>query len=710
MITSSEIISRAAQFECSGNFEHACLLYRQALLQHPGDAELWARLGRNCCALGQPDEALTSFRQAVQLRPEFAEAWLDLGKTLGGLGCQDEAAACCERAARLRPDDPDPLNELGIVRMQRGELAEAVACFGQALRLRPHCGEAHNNMGLAFLGQGRLDEARLCFEHALSLLPDLAAVRNNLGLALLNQGRPHQAQTRFQEAIRLEPGLADAHNNLGLSLDAQGKLDGALACYECALQIDPDHHGAVVNLGNACKDTGLAADAVAFYRKALALLPDDASVHSNLLLAMQYLSSTEGRGILGEAIDFAQRHADPLAATIEPHPIRPLGGRRLRIGYVSADFREHPVRFFLEPILAAHDHKDFEICGYADVPRPDAVTERLRGYADHWRSLAGLSDAHAAELIRQDGIDILVDLNGHTGGNRLLVFARKPAPIQASYLGYLGTTGLSTIDYYLTDAHADPSGQTEAYYRERLVRLPDCGFCYLPGPAPEVSHEPPARRPTKVTFGCLNNPAKLTDEVLDLWSSVLAAVPGSRLLVATGGSRLVEERICSVIARHDISLDRLIFAERTATRFDYLMLYQIIDVSLDPFPYNGVTTTCDALWMGIPVISLAGQMNVSRQGVRFLRCLDLDDLLAATPEEYVRIGVDLASDLPRLAGLRAGLRERMVCSPLMNSQRLTRGLETAYRAMWEEHLGGQRSSRAPWRPHHRERPGLSGRS
>jgi predicted O-linked N-acetylglucosamine transferase (SPINDLY family) len=694
MIPLSELVSQAAEWEQSGFVDRACELYRKALHRQPGNPELWARLGRGHCALGRFNEAVTGFRQAVRLRPEFAEAWLDLGKSLRSLGRRDEAAACCERAVQLRPDDPDPLNELGIVQLQRGELEAAVACFGRALRLRPDCGEAHSNLGLAYLGQGRPDEASLSFEQALSLLPDVAGVRNNLGLALLNQGRPHEAQGHFQEAIRRDPGLADAHNNLGLSLDAQGNLDDALACYARALQIDPEHHGAFVNLGNACKDTGLAAEAVALYRNALELRPDDASVHSNLLLAMQYLPTTEGTELLNEAIDFAHRHSDPLAAKIEPHPTLSQG-RRMRIGYVSADFREHPVQFFLEPILAAHDHTQFEICAYADVPSPDAVTERLRGYADHWRSLAGLSDAHAAELIRRDGIDILVDLNGHTGGNRLLVFARKPAPIQASYLGYLGTTGLSTVDYYLTDGIADPPGQTEAQYRERLVRLPDCGFCYLPGPAPEVSPEPPVRRSNTVTFGCLNNPAKLTDEVLDLWSKLLTAVPGSRLLVATGGRRLVEERIGSIMARHAISLDRLRFAERSETRFDYLAGYEMIDVSLDPFPYNGVTTTCDSLWMGVPVISLAGRRNVSRQGVRFLRSLDLDDLLADSPEDYIRIGVDLATDLPRLAGYRAGLRERMVCSPLMNSEKLTRGLEAAYLWMREEYLGVQGSSREP---------------
>ena len=393
--------------------------------------------------------------------------------------------------------------------------------------------------------------------------------------------------------------------------------------------------------------------------------------------------------ILVEARRYARQHAEPLAGAIEPRPTRSPAGRRLRIGYVSADFREHPVVSFLEPILAAHDRHRFEIFCYADVSQPDAITRRLQGYADCWRSLVGLSDAQAAERIRQDDIEILVDLAGHTGGNRLRAFARKPAPIQVSYLGYLGTTGLSAMDYYITDAHADPPGLSEAHYQESLIRLPECGFCYAPGPAPEVRPEPPARQSGQVTFGCLNNPAKVSDEVLAVWSRVLAAVPGSRLLLRTGAGRSAEERIRDLLTACGIAPERLGFAGRTATRFAYLELYHAVDIALDPFPYNGVTTTCDALWMGVPVISQAGRMNVSRQGVRFLRTVGLDELLAETLEDYVRIATELAGDLARLADLRSGLRERMSRSPLMDAQRLARDLEAAYVGIWENRLAAR---------------------
>ncbi len=669
-----------------GDPDGAALCFRRALALQPDDPVAYCNLGHVLAALGEHDESVDCYRRAVQLRPEFDHAWLNLSHALLSLGRPDEAAACYERAVQLRPDDPGPLAELATLLMHRGELDAAVARYEQALRLSPDCVGAYSNMGLALMALGRLEEARLSFEQALYLQPDLAEAHNNLGLALLNQDRVAEARLRFERALQLRPDMVDARNNLGLAYDAQGEPDQALASFESALRIDPDHFGALTNLANACKDQGRAAAAIAFYHKAVASRPDDAAVHSNLLLAMQYLPCADPREILAEASCYARRHAEPLAGAIEPHPRRSLSGRRLRIGYVSADFREHPVVSFLEPILAAHDRHRFEIFCYADVSRPDETTRRLEGYADRWQSLVGLSDPRAAERIRQDDIDILVDLAGHTGGNRLRAFARKPAPIQVSYLGYLGTTGLTAMDYYITDAHADPPGLSEGHYQEQLIHLPECGFCYAPGPAPEVNTEPPARRSGQVTFGCLNNPAKVSDEVLAAWSRMLAAVPPSRLLIRTGVGRSAEERIRDLLANHGIAPERVDFAGRTATRFTYLELYHAVDIALDPFPYNGVTTTCDALWMGVPVISLAGWMSISRQGVRFLRSVGLDELLAGTIEDYVRIAAELAGDQARLAELRAGLRKRMSCSPLMDAHRLSRELEAAYVGVCEHRL------------------------
>ncbi len=639
-----------------GRLDEAEAAVREALRLHPENPAAHNTLGLVLFKQSQPEQAAAHFGRAVQLQPNLVEAWVNLGDALRSLGRRDEAGASYERAAQLRPSDPGPAAKLGALLMELGRPADASLCYERALRLRPDSAILCNNLGLALLPQGRHEEARLSFRQALYLQPDLAEAHNNLGLALLNLGRAGEALLSLRRAVDLQPGFADAYNNLGLALAAVGQPDEAVACYERVVQISSHHARALANLGNARKDMGLASEAVACYRQALAAQPENAAVHSNLLLALQYQANADPLEILAEARRYAQRHAASGADALKPPPHPPRQGRRLRIGYVSADFREHPVAYFLEPILANHDRQRFEIFCYAEVARPDARTQRFQGYADQWRSLLGLSDEQAAEIIRRDGIDILVDLSGHTGGNRLLVFARKPAPIQVSYLGYLGTTGLPALDYYLTDAHADPPGLAEAHYQERLVRLPECGFCYQPGEAPAVRPEPPARQLGQVTFASLNAVAKLTEEVLALWARILAAVPGSRLLLRSGASRQAEERICAILASHGVAPERLGLIGPVPSRVDYLKLYQAVDLCLDPFPYNGVTTTCDALWMGVPVLTWAGRMSVSRQGVRFLHNVGLDELIADTPEGCVGLAAELADDLDRLTALRAGLR------------------------------------------------------
>jgi protein O-GlcNAc transferase len=657
MARGTHLLARAERCHRSGDLLRAGHLYGEILEQQPDNAPVWGRLGEVYHALGQPDDAADCYRRALAGLPDAAGLHSNLGAALMALGRLDEAAAA----------------------------------FEQALRLRPGSVEAASNLGLTLLNQGKVQEAALRFRQALRLRPDLAEVHNNLGLALLNLGQEDEAVSCFREAVRLRPNLTDAHNNLGLAVANRGQADEALACYERAVRLQPDHFGALTNLGNACKDQGRLGEAVACYRNVVAVRPEDARAHSNLLLALNYQPGADPAEIRREANAYAERHAAPLTAAAQPYPVRSLEGRRLRIGYVSADFREHPVAYFLEPILAAHDHQRFEVCCYADVGQPDAVTRRLQGYADQWRSLVGLSDEQAAEVVRQDGIDVLVDLSGHTGGNRLLVFAHKPAPVQASYLGYLGTTGLPAIDYYITDAHADPLGLTEAHFQEQLVRLPECGFCYQPGPAPDVSPDLPARQSGRVTFGCLNTLAKVSAEVLALWAWVLAAVPGSRIVLPTGG-RHAEERVRATLVRNGVAPERVLLLDRAASRFDYLQRYHGIDLCLDPFPYHGVTTTCDALWMGVPVLTLAGRTCVSRQGVRFLRTVGLDELIADTPEDYVRVATELAGDLPRLAALHAGLRERMRRSPLLDARQFTKDLEEAYAAMWERWVSRERTA------------------
>jgi predicted O-linked N-acetylglucosamine transferase (SPINDLY family) len=524
-----------------------------------------------------------------------------------------------------------------------------------------------------------LDEAVACYRRALELKPDYAEAHSNLGVALNDQRKLEAAVACYRRALELKPDYAEAHGNLGNALNDQGKLDEAVACYRRALELKPDYAGARCNLGNALKDQGKLDEAVACYRRVLELKPDYAGVHSNLLYIRLFCPGYDAQAIFEEHRRWSRQHAEPLARFIQPHCNDRSLHRRLRIGYVSPDFRNHAASFFLVALLSAHDHQNFEIFCYADVACPDRITARLRSYADVWQNITGLTDEQVAQLVRQDKIDILVDLSMHTAGNRLLVFARKPAPVQVCWLNP-GTTGLSTIDYRLTDPYIDPPGLHDHDYSEESVRLPDTFWCYDPLASEPAVNALPALENGYITFGCLNNFCKVNVSVLKLWAQVLKAVDGSRLmLLAAEGSH--RQHTLDLLEQEGVKPDRVTFVARRP-RQQYLELYHRIDIGLDTFPYNGHTTSFDAFWLGVPVITIVGQTAVARGGLSLLRNLGLPELIAEKPEQFVSIAVELTNDLPRLRDLRATLRDRMHASPLMDAPRFARNIEAAYREMW----------------------------
>jgi len=396
---------------------------------------------------------------------------------------------------------------------------------------------------------------------------------------------------------------------------------------------------------------------------------------------LHYHPSYNALAIAQEHRRWNQQHAKPLEKHILPHANNRDPNRRLRVGYVSPDLCNHPVGRFLLPLLENHDHQNVEIVAYAQVPVPDATTEHLRSHADAWRDLVGLSDAQAADLIRQDGIDILVDLTLHTANNRLLLFARKPAPVQVTYLAYVGTSGLTTMDYRLSDPYLDPPGEDESIYSEQTIRLPETYWCYRPAVYLPLQ-APPMLENGFVTFGCLNSFCKVNEPLLDLWSRLLAAVPHSRLLLHTyqGGHR---QRVLDYLQARGIEASRISFVGQLPTD-QYFQQYNCMDIALDTHPYGGGTTTCDTLWMGVPVVSLVGKTAVGRGGLSILSNIGLPELAAKTPDEYVQIAVNLANDLPRLKELRSTMRQRMEASPLLDAPRFARNVEAAYRQMWQK--------------------------
>jgi predicted O-linked N-acetylglucosamine transferase (SPINDLY family) len=663
-----------------GRLDTAVELFRQTVRLKPDYAEAHYNLGIALQTNGQLDQAIASYRQAIRLRPDYALAHSNLANALMDLGQLDEAIALCRQAIRLKPDLAEAHYNAALALQHMGQLDEAIASHWQAIRLKPDYAHAHYNLANALSAKGQVDEAVAAYRQAILFKPDFAEAHLNLGNALKDMGQVDQAIASYRQAVRLKPGFAEAHSNLGNALKDKELIGEAIAAYRQAIRLKPDYIDAHNNLGNVLKDMGQLDQAIASYRQAIRLKPDSAKAHSNLLFTLQYHPGYDGKMIHEELRRWSRQHAEPLRKFIQPHPNDRNPDRRLRIGYLSPDFRDHPVGQNLLPLLRRHDHRQMEIFCYSNVVRPDALTGQFQRYADAWRNIMGLSDLQTVDLIRHDRIDILVDLTLHTAKNRLVVFAHKPAPVQATFAGYPGSTGLDTIDYRLTDPYLDPPGLNDHLYSETSIRLPDSFWCYDPPVTELAVTSLPAQTNGYVTFGCLNNFCKVNEPVLQLWAQVLKTIPRSRfMMLCPEGSH--RQPLLDLLQREEISPDRIeLVAGRP--RLQYLEFYHRIDVGLDTFPYNGHTTSLDSFWMGVPVVTLLGQTVVGRAGLSQLTNLGLPELIAKTPQQYVQIAADLAGDLPRLAELRRTLRARMQASPLMDAPRFARNVEAAYRQMW----------------------------
>ena len=488
----------------------------------------YSNLGNALRELGRLDEAAECYRKALEIDPGFAQAHTNLGNVRGDAGRLDEAAFHHRKALELNPNLVEAHYNLGSILKALGRPHESVAALRQALALRPDLVEAHVNLGNALRDTARAGEAIECYRRGIALKPDFAEAYLNLGNALRDQLQPDEAIACFRRATYLRTDYAEPCNNMGVVLREVGRRSEAAEAYHRALELRRDYPEAYSNLGNLLTDFGDVNEAVAAYEKALAITPDYAPAHTNLLLGLQYATAYSSDYLLAAAKRFGERYWRPAATSGFANHRNP--GRRLRIGYFSPDFRKHSVAWFLEPLFGAHDRQAVEIFCYAEVKNADAMTMRFHDLADHWRNTVGAPDEAVAEQIRRDGIDILVDLAGHTDNNRLPVLALKPAPIQLTWLGYPGTTGLQTVDYRLVDAITDPEGEADGQASETLFRLPDGFLCYGP---PSDAPEPMAAASTdgSITFGSFNNPAKLSPSTLDAWASLLTRLPNSRLLL-----------------------------------------------------------------------------------------------------------------------------------------------------------------------------------
>jgi protein O-GlcNAc transferase len=661
--------------------------YARAVELDPAHVDALNNLGNAYRQQHALDDAEHAYRRALAIAPHDANALTNLGTLLQARGRIDAAIPLLEAAVEAAPASPHALLNLGVALRARGDYATAVTLLARVLELDAHFPEAAYNLGNVLQAQGNAHEAALFYQHAIAVNPAHADAYNNLGNAFRDLGDPARAAEAFDKAVALRPDLVAAHNNAATLMRTLGRIDEAETRLRRALEIEPHHSATHNNLGTVLKDAGRIEDGIACYREALRCDPDNVVAHSNLAYALTF-SAEDPQTPLEECRRWSAQHEARYRATRQPHarPGDEDRARRLRIGYVSPDFRNHCQALFMMPLLSHHDHARFEIYCYSTVARPDDVTARLKGHADIWRDVRALDDDQLAQQIRDDRIDILLDLTMHMSDARPLLFARKPAPVQIAWLAYPGTTGIEAIDYRLTDPWLDPAG-SDRYYSEQSIRLADSFWCYDPSisstkPAdmPEVNALP-ASANGFLTFGCLNNPCKLTGRTLQMWRGVLHEAGNARLLLmAPQGS--ARTRLLERLASHGVGGERVRFVP-FQSRADYLRTYHEIDIGFDTFPYNGHTTSLDASWMGVPVVTRVGATAVGRAGLSQSMNLGLAELVAHSDEQFVEIALQLARDLPRLARLREGLRTRIAASPLMDGARFATQVEAAYRTAWE---------------------------
>jgi protein O-GlcNAc transferase len=681
----SRAFTTAARHVQAGLFEEARQLLILILEREPRHSDSLYLLASISMQSGDLDLGEHLLRQAISIESRKTPYWVLLGNVLQQAGRWDESAVCYQSALALDAQCSDAFYNWGNTLEKQGRCKEATECFERALALMPHHIQARNNLANQYRQLGRLEEAAAHLERAHVQDPTSMPVVLNLGNVYMAQSRNESAVECFDLAIGLAPGTAVIHNNKGNALRALNRFEEAIASYRNAIQLDPVRAEFFVNCGIALQSQGRLKEALDSFRRSLELAPENAAAHGASLFTLHYDPAVDHEQLLDEHRLWAQRHAAP----VDPGPRRFTRSfdpeRPLRIGYVSPDFRRHPIAFFTAPVLEAHDRTQFHSVCYLTGAKPDAWTERLQRSAMLWRDAPGMSDRELAEQIEHDQIDIAIDLSGHTAGNRLTAFARRPAPLAVTWLGYFNTTGMAAMDYIAVDEIIAPPGEPRRYVEQTL----QLGGCYLtyagPDYAPAVS-QPPVLTRGFVTYGCFNTLSKITADVVALWARLLLQDPTARLvlknpLLDDASSRQLYWQQFQALGIAAARIDLL----GTSPHDELLAHYAQIDVALDPFPYNGGTTTCEALWMGVPVVTWTGDRFVSRVGATILHHAGHPEWIARSADEYIETALTLGRDPAQLAEQRAHLREEVSRSVLGNTSEFTRRWEDALRMAWRRY-------------------------
>ncbi|NQU57052.1 MAG: tetratricopeptide repeat protein [Rhodospirillales bacterium] len=697
-----------------GNLEEAVASYQKAISCNPEHGDAHYQLGNTLKRLGRTLEAVASFRTVIALNGQFAEAHNNLGNALQDLGKSDEAVQSFQKALAIKPDYANAHNNLGTALSALGDLGAAEESYRKALALDGNFAEAQNNLGNVLKDRGMPEAAVQSLQKALAIKPDYAEAHNNLGNVFKSLGKLEEAVDCYRKAITINPGFVEALNNIGNVLDDLGKLDEAVESYRLALVIDPDfaeaHNNlgntlkslgrhveaiesfnraiainaqygeAYNNLGNVFKELGRWREALDCYQKALTIKPEYVDAHSNLIFTMQYSPEATAEDILEEALRWDKQHSnrDVVAAfknTPDPE-------RKLRVGYVSADFRMHAVSYLLEPLLESHDRDEIELFCYAEVARPDQVTERFKNLSDHWRQSVGLSNEQLVALVRDDKIDILVDCTGHTANSRLLAMTHKPAPILVNHYIMPGmTSGVSAMDYVLSNPVISPPG-LEEQFSEEVVIVPHCAFAFRPDSQwPDVAQ--PRQNIGGPIFACVGDPARIGTQTVTLWSSLLDMVTDSCIVFKHGAYGDPQTREYWKSAFKELGARALFEGVEGGWNMN-MDFYGRVDVVLDTLPMSGGTSSIIPLWMGVPLVTMAGGYYCHNSGTAMVSHVDMEDLSAENPEDYLCMVSNLVQDRQHLDFLRRTLRETLKASPIMDARGRANEVEVAFRKMWQK--------------------------
>ena len=661
--------------------------YKRAIQINPNYVSTFCNLGVTQHKMGCLAEAETSYRKALRINPKYAIALINLGAVLQESGKLEHAMQCHIKALELQPNHPDARYNLSITLNDLGRFDEAEIECRRALLENQNFAAAHNHLGSILTNQGRLEEAEHAYRQAISIQPDFADAYSNLGKILLDLNLFEAAIESCRSAIRLDPNRAEAYNNLGSALKALGNIDEAEINYAKALQINPDLTEGLINRGSTLLNLGDLNEAEACFRRALKTQPDFFAARSNLLFCLSQNATVDAQALFAEHCQFGLALESRFINDHPKHQNSCEPNRCLKIGFVSGDFRGHALASFIEPLLAHLSvSKQLSLHAYSNHRSDDATTKRLKNYFSAWDSIASMPDAELAEKILADQIDILIDLSGHTAKNRLVTFARKPAPIQASWMGYPGTTGMRTMDYYFSDRHILPAGAFENLFTEKIVRLP-ANAPFLPSTSAPQVNTLPAIGNGYFTFGSFNRLFKLSREVIALWAQLLRALPDARMVLAGMPEEGKTERLIEWFAQEGIAPERLELYPRSNMDI-YMQLHHKVDMCLDTFPYNGGTTTLHALWMGIPTLTLSGMSVASRTGAGILGQFELDSFIADEAADFVQKGLFWAANTEKLSSIRSDLRARFAQSATGHPELIAAGFETAMRIMWQRWCAG----------------------